>query len=383
MLTGSRKGEPMVDFILLGNSTRIALPVLQALHSMGSTRCALVGSQQTQALRWSHLCHQHAVIDFTQDDAAVRVIMQMAQQHPQAMLVPFDCEAIRLVNRVKGRLAIQSIPVPRLETLNMFDDKWAFHQFCLANALPVPKTCWVGPKSNLDFNAITAELGLPFIIKPTNESGASGVQVVHSREALEQHIVQNAAYVYSPLIAQQYIEGIDMDINLLSVNGQLRAVSVHRPAKSFIDFMHHPELEEIGEKICRFSQYSGLMNADVRLETHTGHFYLIESNPRFWATLASTVDCGLNFAAESVRRSEPSVVPRRLTSGRFYARHPLLMPSSWWRLVSDRTERGRLLRARAFDVFVLGELLRDLPAMLSRAWQRLKTRKRASAGAQA
>ena len=383
ILTVSQKGEPMVDFILLGNSTRIALPVLQALHSTGNARCALVGSLQTKGLRWSHLCRQHAVIDFSQDDAAVRVIAQMAQQHPQALLVPFDCEAIRLVNRVQDRLTIPSIPVPRLATLNMFDDKWAFYQFCLANALPVPKTCWVGPKSNLDFNALTAELGLPFIIKPTNESGASGVQVVHSRQELAQNIVQNTAYTYSPLIAQQYIEGIDMDINLLSVNGQLRAVSVHRPGTSFIDFMHHPELEDIGEKICRYSQYSGLMNADVRLEALTGQVFLIESNPRFWATLASTVDCGLNFAAESVRRSAPTVVPRRLRSGRFYVRHPLFMPSSWWRLVFDRSERGRLLRARALDVFVLGELLQNIPAMLSRAWQRLKTRQRARRGFQA
>ena len=361
----------MVDFILVGNSTRLALPVLQAMHSAGNTRCALVGSQQTAALRWSHLCRLHAVIDFTQDDDAVRVINHMAQQNSHAILIPFDCEAIRLVNRVQSRLSLRSIPVPDLATLNMFDDKWTFHQFCLANALPVPLTQFVGPKSNLDFDTIESELGLPFIIKPSNESGSNGVQLVRNRHELELNIVKNDAYQYSPLIAQKYIDGIDMDINLFSVAGQLRAVSIHRPGKFFIDFMPHPKLEEIAEKICRLSHYNGLMNADVRLETKTGKVFLIESNPRFWATLASTVDCGLNFASESIKRAEPTVVPRRLTSGRFYSRHPLLMPSSWWRLVSDRTERGRLLRARAFDLYGLGLLVQEIPAKLRRSWQRV------------
>jgi len=368
----------MVDFILIGNSPRLALPVLQAMHSAGNTRCALVGGQQTAALRWSHLCRQHAVMDLTQDEAVVRVINHMAQQNAHALLIPFDCEAIRLVNRVQGCLSLRSIPVPDLATLNMFDDKWAFYQFCLANALPVPLTLFIGPKSNLDFDTIESELGLPFIIKPSNESGSNGVQLVNSRNALDVCIVKNAAYQFSPLIAQKYIEGIDMDINLFSVAGQLRAVSIHRPGKFFIDFMPHPKLEEIAEKICRMSHYNGLMNADVRLDTKTGDVFLIESNPRFWATLASTVDCGLNFASESIKLSDATVLPRRLTSGRFYARHPLLMPSSWWRLVSDRTERGRLLRARAFDLYGLGLLVREIPAKLSRIWRRLTAPKSTS-----
>ena len=361
----------MLDFILVGNAARIALPVLQAIHCAGLGRCAVVGGGDTQGLRWSHLCSQYAWTNLLHDDAAVQVINLLVQNNPQAVLIPYDCDAIRFVSRVKGKIRLKSMPFPDLQSLNMLDDKWAFHQFCMANALPVPLTRFVGPKSSLDFNAIKAELGSPFIIKPTNESGSNGVQLVHSREELLQKIVNNVAYDFSPLIAQQYIEGIDMDINLFSVAGQLRAVSVHRPGKRFIDFMPHPKLEEIAEKICRFSHYNGVMNADVRLETKTGDVFLIESNPRFWATLASTVDCGLNFVAESLQQVVPDVVPRRLTSGRSYTQHPFLRPSCWWLLVTDRTEKGRLLRARAFDLYTLGQLLLDIPAMVNRMWRRV------------
>ena len=360
----------MFDYILLGNAVRIALPVLQAIHCAGLGRCAIVGGDDSLGLRWSRLCCQHVLVDLQNDEAALQVINHLAQTNPQAVLVPFDCDAIRFVNRVKDRLRLKSMPIPELATLNRMDDKWAFYQFCLTHGLPVPLTLFVGPKSSLDFNAIQTELGSPFIVKPTNESGSNGVQLVHSREELLQKIVNNAAYDYAPLIAQQYIDGIDMDINLCSVAGQLRAVSIHRPERTFIEFMAHAELEDIADKICRFSHYSGVMNADVRLDK-TGAFFLIESNPRFWATLDSTVDCGLNFAAESLKQSDPSVVPRRLISGRSYRRHPFLRPSCWWRLVSDKSEKGRLLRARAFDWYVIGQLVLDTPAMLRRLWQRV------------
>lgn len=71
-----------------------------------------------------------------------------------------------------------------------------------------------------------------------------------------------------------------MDINLFSVAGQLRAVSIHRLGKSFIDFQSHSQLEDMADKICRASHYNGLMNVDVRLDAHTGDIFLIESNPR-------------------------------------------------------------------------------------------------------
>jgi biotin carboxylase len=363
----------MLDFILVGSSVRIALPVLQALHCAGPAHCAVVGSAPTAVLRWSHLCRQHVVMDFDQDDAAVHQINLLAQQHPRAVLLPFDCEAIRFVNRVQGRLRLGSIPVPDLATLNMFDDKWAFHQFCLANALPVPLTRWIGPKSNLDFDAIEAELGLPFVVKPTNESGSHGVQIVHSRAQLERNILGNSAYQFSPLIAQRYIQGVDMDINLFAVDGQLRAVSIHQPGQSYIDFLPHPPLEAIADAVCLSSRYNGVMNLDVRLASASGEVFLIESNPRFWATLTSTVDCGLNFAAASLQRSSVAELPQRLVAGRSYSRHPFLRPSCWWQLVSDSTEKGRLLRAKAFDLYSLGQLLLEVPAIVKRRLQGLRS----------
>jgi predicted ATP-grasp superfamily ATP-dependent carboligase len=361
-----------MTFVLVGNSARIALPVLQAVRSFGNQNCVLAGSKETMGLRWSRLCDRHELIDFADDERCAHLLNDLAKKTPEPLLIPFDCDGIRLVHRLRSRLNLPSVPIPDPPTLDMFDDKWRFYEFCVANALPVPHTRFIGPKSLLEFSALEARFGLPFVVKPTNGSGSVGVQVVHGRKDLDERILRNPRYQYAPLIAQRYIEGSDMDINLLSVHGRLRALSIHRINGPWMDFVPHAVLEEVAEKICRDSGYHGVMNVDVRLEKDTGRVFLVESNPRFWASLAAAVGCGLNFVAESVKPSAPGDAPRRLTSGRFRTRHPLLTPSEWVHVFSDSGETGRLLRARLFDLYSLGQLAQELPGMAWRSTLRAK-----------
>lgn len=359
----------MLDFVLVGQSTRIALPLLQSLYSARLGTCAVVGSRGTSGLRWSRLCSEHVVIDFANDEETVQRINALARRSPQALLIPFDCEGIRLVCRLESRLALPAAALPDLQALNMFDDKWRFYKFCRASGLPVPLTRLIASAADLEFGAIASELGLPFIMKPTNASGSLGVRIVHDQAQFNSEIVGNPDYAFGSLIAQQFIAGEDMDINLLCTQGQLQAVSVHKPAPSCIEFLPHPGLEDIAAALGRLSGYNGLMNVDVRVEQGSGQVYLIESNPRFWATLASTAACGLNFAEEYVRPSGTLREPKKLVSGKYWSRHPLLRPSCWGSLLGDTTPQGRLLRAQAFDLYALGQLLMQVPSMLAR-WSR-------------
>ena len=171
-----------MTFVLVGNSVRIALPVLQAAYGFQDAKCVIAGGKETLGLRWSSLCRRHVLIDLDDDASSVRLINGIAEQDPPATLVPFDCDGIRLVNRVRSKLTLATIPVPDLPTLEMLDDKWRFYEFCAANALPVPATRYVGSKANLDFAALEAEFGLPFVVKPTNSSGSIGVQIVRDRD---------------------------------------------------------------------------------------------------------------------------------------------------------------------------------------------------------
>jgi len=356
------------EFILVGNSLRLALPVLQATHEISGARCVVAGTSQTRRLRWSGLCRRHVLLDFDDDKQSLERLNALAEERPGAILVPFDCEGIRLVNRLRANLMLDSMPIPDLATLDKLEDKWRFHEFCVDHSLPCPATEFVGEKSGLDFDALASRLGVPFVVKPTNWSGSLGVQIVRSRTELEDKIVRNAKYDYGSLIAQKYVQGVDMCLNVLAFDGHVNAISIQRPGACWIDFVANDKIEALAGQICRGSRFHGIMNLDVRLEEATGEVFLIESNPRCWASLLATVSCGLNIVAECIRQIplQQGQGPRRLVAGRFYQRHPLLRPSSWRSLFSDTTHEGRLLRLQAFDPYVVGQLVWGLPAMAAR-----------------
>lgn len=362
----------MMSFILVGKRTRLATQVLQSIRSFSDGNCVVMGSKGTLELRWSTLCKQHMLVDFESgnDDYFVDSVNQLALDNSKSILIPFDCDGIRLINRVQNRLKINIIPIPDASTLEQFEDKWRFHEFCQKYALPVPPTRWIGEKHNLDFNAVAAEFGLPFVVKPTNLAGSMGVQIVEDEKFYQDKVLNNPEYQFDSLIAQRFIEGVDAGVNLLSIKGQLCAFAIQQPVGRGIDFMPNAALEAIAHKVCHDGQFHGVMNLDVRIEKQTGHVFLIESNPRFWASLTSSVECGLNFVAESVETSSKTNVPRQLVAGTSHTLHPLLAPALWHGLVFDRSARGRLIRAKVFDKYTFFNLVKDFPHMVWRVTHR-------------
>ena len=356
-------GGVMTSFILVGKSSRIAMSVLQAIRGFSDAPCIVIGDKETALLRWSGLCRRHCQFDFAapDDGTLARLVNALAELAPQATLIPFDCDGIKAVIRARAQLQIQIAPIPDIATLEMFDDKWIFYEFCVKTSLNVPATRYVGSKFNLDFDAIAAELGLPFVIKPTDCSGSEGVRFVKSRAYFEQEILDDVAYNFKRLIAQRFVEGTDVDLSLLSVRGKLSCFAIQQPQGSHVNFLPNAYLEGIAATICRDSAYHGVMHIDARVEKGTSKVFLIECNPRFWASLTAASWCGLNFVGQSVDPRLREAGPRAVLSGRAPRRHPLWQPSLWGRLLFDRSVCGRLLRAQ-FDLYVLGQLCRELPA---------------------
>ncbi|MDO9216551.1 MAG: ATP-grasp domain-containing protein, partial [Lacisediminimonas sp.] len=207
---------------------------------------------------------------------------------------------------------------------------------------------------------IAEEFSVPFVVKPTNMAGSMGVKIVTSREDFEANILFNPAYDYSSLIVQRYIDGPDIDLSLLADHGKVSAFAIQRVVAARIEFLPNPYLEMVASNICSQSGYHGLMHIDARIDKRTGNVYLIEANPRYWASLTAAVVCGLNFVAASVAPLASTSGVRRLTTGSASCRHPVLQPSSWKDLVMDAGYLGRLFRAKTFDLYSVGQFGREL-----------------------
>ncbi|NMM10945.1 MAG: hypothetical protein HHJ16_11835 [Polaromonas sp.] len=352
----------MVGFILVGRSKLIAHQVLQSIRCFSTKKCVLVGHQETKILRWSLLVRQHFPIDLEggDDQAFVKLVNSLPGITSETVLIPFDCDGIKMVRRVAHRLKMRISPVPDLPTLEMFDDKWTFHEFCGRNNLSTPPTIFIGAKSNLDFDKVITELGLPFILKPTNWSGSRGVYLMSSKKQFEKTVLNHADYDHGDLIAQKYIDGADIGFNLLAFNGRLSAFGIQQRRGPEMIFLPFPELEAMATKICLVSGYNGPMNVDARVDKETGKVFLLESNPRFWANTAASAFCGMNFVARCIGQDVSEQDVRTLVDGACNMRSPLLVPFLWGRMLFGKDQQSRLLRARALNPYAAGTLVKEL-----------------------
>jgi predicted ATP-grasp superfamily ATP-dependent carboligase len=370
-------GRAMTNIVIVGKSRYIVLAVLQAIQSYTDANILLMGDDETNLLKWSALCAEKIDIRFdgSTDNTFLDAVNCFANMYPDATLLAVDCDGMRITNRLRERLRIEIAATPDPQTLEMFDDKWLFHQFCVKQNLRVPTTRFIGTKDRLDYDAIVAEFSVPFVVKPTNMAGSIGVQIVTSKADFENSILFNDGYQHHSLIVQRYVDGRDIDLSLLSIDGVLSAFAIQQVNGPMVEFLQNAYLETVASEICRRSRYNGVIHIDARIEKRTGLVYLIEANPRFWASLTASVACGLNFVAEIMHVSSAPSHPRTLMQGEASSRHPALRPSSWRRLAMDAGYRGRLLRAKAFDPYSLGQLAIDLSSSWGRFARNKSTRR--------
>ncbi len=395
------------EHIVTGTSVKIIRQVLLALRADGAGRCVVIGDTATQELSRTLLCDEIHVIsicraDEPPDDARfVQLVNHYAALENDAMLIPADVEGARMVARNRAALRMRVTPFSPPELLDVLNDKWRFFQFCREHDLPVPATRLLGNKDAIDFAALASELGLPLIIKPIDKAGSEGVVLIADASDFHRRIRDNPAYAYGRLIAQRYVDGIDLCFNFLAVDGLIVAQSTQRRMRNLVKFLENAELGELGRRLARASQYHGVMCIDARQEHITGKVYLIESNPRFWASLGASAWCGLNFVTEAAKaQATPLHVktshaamshvaarhiaarhialshaatpdpeksgPISLSSGEFNERHSLMRPGAWPRLLLDTGRKGRFLRAWLLDLPVLCDAFGRLGQALRR-----------------
>ena len=105
----------MTSFVLIGKSKGIAWPVLQAINGFANQKCILVGDKETSPLRWSSLCKEHLLIDFDEKDDTYFVNLvngingtkdneSNKINKEEVILIPYDCQGIRLVNQTRNFL---------------------------------------------------------------------------------------------------------------------------------------------------------------------------------------------------------------------------------------------------------------------------------------
>ena len=369
----------MENFVVVGESRSLVAQVLLAIHSIAPARCVVLSGRRTGVLRWSRLCYRHHEVNFygADDDAFVDRIHTLSASMRRLTLVTADCAAARMVNRVRTRLDIRLAPTPDAAALDCLDNKWEFHQLCVRHGINVPHTIFLESKSSRSFKRLVHELGLPFVVKPLDQAASNGVHVIRAEAQFNAQILTNPDYQFAPLVAQRFVSGQDVGLNLLAIDGEVQALAIQTRDDSKVRFLANAYLEGVAHTLARLCRYDGVMNIDARIEDGSGTVYLFESNPRFWRSLSGSVWCGVNFVGESLAPALCSRPMPRLVSGCadvYY--HPLVRPALWGHVLSGRGMQGRMARLMITDPYFFLSSLRPMALTLWQIANRLVLKRR-------
>ena len=300
-----------MNVLLLFESDALALKVAYSLAAMGANTHA-VGRALDSPIRYSRYVQSYATLDFSLSpdglDHSLSSLKTIIRKRAIDAVVPVDVAAGAFLAEAGNSLdGVILFPCCSAHVLSELDDKWRFACFMAKHGVPHPETVILESIEALDQRELEA-LGSPFLVKPLTGESGHGMVLVDDLAALHRYLSRPNAYNALPLIAQKFVPGRDISLNVLAVDGEVLAWSLYLwettiGGRGRLETVDHPEVLEIGRKMVKAANYSGVANIDTRLG-QDGAITVFECNPRFWYTLPASSWQGVNFVELGLRAAQ-------------------------------------------------------------------------------
>jgi hypothetical protein len=259
------------------------------------------------------------------------VLREAAEHYGACRIVAADLDAVRLLSWSREHIGIPCFPIPPPDVFETVNNKWRFYSFCVEAGLPVPRSSLVERFDDNSIDRLFAEFPDRFVVKPLELDSSKGVVCIACREDLRRLIFDNPAYPAGPWIAQEFIDGDDVGVDLLAIDGSIVLQATQRRIMDarVVEFFPCPQLVSAAGRFAAAIRFHGAANIDARINARTGVAMLLECNPRPWGSIADALFCGMNFLDYDFMAPAP---PRLLESGLSITRLQPFQPELLWAL---------------------------------------------------
>lgn len=244
-----------------------------------------------QAVRFSRFCKKYFTCANT-DITLVNQINTISRKYSITSVIALDLSTSVCLSRIKTQLDCPVFPVSNASDIMRIANKWEIIPLLDALNLPHPKTVLINTPDELTH----AILPKPFLIKPLMQGGGRGIKKINAPSDVVLYHQTFSPYKTFPLIIQEYIDGSDVDLSLIAMNGVIQGWTIQRRNKQGdIEFIEDPDVLSIGKKLIGHLRYSGFMHIDMIREAKTGLLFLLECNPRVWGSIGASIGAGVDF----------------------------------------------------------------------------------------
>lgn len=284
-------GVHFMNVLLLTNDYTLAQSTAKCLDKEGH-RLIGIGSHSSRGIALLKVCDLFYEVDealFSYGHELVTIIQAFSRAHACQVLLPVDSKSIMFVSRNKNALqeSISIAPISNHDLIQQLDNKWTFYQLLQKLKQPTPATILIKNKDSHPAINFT----FPALTKPLQQTGGAGIIYHQSYPDFAEKI--NSFQL--PVILQEYIPGRDIDCSVFAVNGEIKAWTIQEHKGIGLEFCHNDEILAVCRDILQPVRYSGVAHFDLRVGAGDHEIKMLECNPRFWATVDSSMEAGVNF----------------------------------------------------------------------------------------
>jgi protein-tyrosine-phosphatase/predicted ATP-grasp superfamily ATP-dependent carboligase len=360
------KDRPVV--LVLDGHCPAAIEAVQSLGRAGAEVHVASTTPEPLAFHSKYVTQKLQQPTSAQPQEFVSWLAQLDEKHRYALIIPSTDAALLPVCALPEENSLRKKAVlASAASFEMVLDKEKTWQLAKRLGVPVPESILIESVDN-----VPAARKFPVILKPIRskvthkgEMVSLAPQIVHDDYA-RREVLQNML-VHNPVQQQEIVPGWGAGVEMLFQNGKkvwhfghdrVHEVPLTGGGSTYRrSLFPSPAMLEAAEKILTELKWHGVAMVEFRM-CRDGSFYLLEINPRFWGSLALSIDAGVDFpvALLKIARGEP--VPPQPTYQLHYSRR-LAKDLDWlranWR--ADHNDPSLLTKPRLRSLIELARPL--------------------------
>ena len=209
-------------------------------------------------------------------------------------LIPIGADSVNLVN--KNRKEIQKrviINIAPFDSVKICLEKPRLLSLAQKIGLSVPKNY---AKNELYLKSNNEK----FVVKPISELSNDKVLYLTKNQILNSNLINGDNF-----LIQEYINGSGFGFFAIYDHGKLKNFFMHRRIREnppsggssvCAESTFEEKLFNYGTKILDKLKWHGVAMVEFKQNSSSGEFYLMEINPKFWASHDLAIEAGINFA---------------------------------------------------------------------------------------
>jgi predicted ATP-grasp superfamily ATP-dependent carboligase len=298
--------EKPFSVLIPDGESEFALFVAHCLAPFPNVELHVFSGERWSPIRFSRHCRTYTFRQTQPDDESrLDAIADIVEKNEIDVLLPTGTQWISfaIANREALSTLVAVVPLPTPESFEIANNKWLLAQFLKEKQIPGPPTLLVTCDDS--FEKGLQDIDFPVLLKPVEAWGGEGIEYFDHPSDLRRHLArQNPEKIKERFIAQSFVRGFVVGVNVLSRDGETLASTMQKgiipntqkyAAAGAIRFIEEEKFAALPQRLIRALGWSGFANLDTIYDSQDDQLKVLEINARFWGSLRGSLVAGISF----------------------------------------------------------------------------------------